>query len=90
MSDWLERELRRELAPVEAPDGLWQQVNQRRSADRHRFLRVWPVAAILTAAVAIGTLWMVAKGEQPPTHQLALENSRDRNPATCLSCHTSI
>jgi hypothetical protein len=89
MSDWLERELRRELAPVEAPDGLWQRVNPNRTVPRRRSFRPWPVAAILTAAVAIGTLWMVAKGEQPQTHQLALENGRDRSP-TCLSCHTSI
>ena len=88
MADWLERELRRELAPVEAPQGLWDAVQGQRNPAKRRVLRRWPVAAILTVALAIGTLWMVARGEQPQQH-LALEGPRDGG-AACLSCHTSI
>ena len=56
MPDWLERELRRELAPVEAPEALWNSVQGSRYSERKRALRSWPVAAILTVALAIGTI----------------------------------
>jgi hypothetical protein len=42
----------------------------------------WPIAAILTLMAAAGTLWLVAKGEEPALdlRQLAIEQLRNREP----------
>jgi hypothetical protein len=60
----------------------------------------WPIAAILTLMIAAGTLWLVAKGEEPSPAPLARSAavtfpSRDaatstRTPEHCLLCHTSL
>src|SRR5262245_63667229 len=63
MSDWLDLELAHHLAPTSAPDQLWDRL-QRMPPPRPK--PRWPVAAIIaTGMVAAGTLWMVAKGQEP-------------------------
>src|SRR5437763_10271285 len=93
MSDWLDLELSHHLAPVPAPEALWdriQAVATARPAPPREVPRVvrpllqsaWPIAAILTLMAAAGTLWLVAKGEGPPLdlRQLAIEQLRDAGP----------
>jgi hypothetical protein len=64
MSDWLDLELSHHLAPTAAPDQLWDRL-QRMPPPRPK--PRWPAAAaiIATVVVAAGTLWMVAKGQEP-------------------------
>jgi hypothetical protein len=56
-SPWLERELTRQLAPVTAPESLWDRINQKR---RHPEPRVslewifWPIAAAMVLLVFAG------------------------------------
>ena len=86
MSDWLDLQLSHQLAPVQAPDALWDRIQQAtgpRPAPRTTpALALWPVAAILTLMAAAGTLWLVAKGEQPSLdlRQLAIEQIRSGQP----------
>jgi hypothetical protein len=87
MADWLELELAEELRPVAAPDELWERI---RAADGRQVVRaaggredgtmwaMWPIAAIVTLAVAAATLWLVAKGQGPALdlRQLAIVELR--------------
>jgi len=84
MSDWLDLQLSHQLAPVAAPDALWDRIQ---SADRPQKAMacptaVWPIAAILTLMAAAGTLWLVAKGEEPALdlRQLAIEQMHKSEP----------
>jgi hypothetical protein len=80
MSEWLELELAHRLAPVAAPEDLWARIEsgkQPRPAAAALKARAprWPIAAaILTIGVA-ATLWLAARGQEPPLNleQLALE-----------------
>ena len=86
MSDWLDLQLSHQLAPVQAPDALWDRVQQAggpRPVPRMApALALWPVAAILTLMAAAGTLWLVAKGAEPALdlRQLAIEQIRNGQP----------
>lgn len=54
---WLERELARQLAPVAAPESLWNRIHEpRRSVGRGDSFRwtVWPAVALLTLLVCAG------------------------------------
>jgi anti-sigma factor RsiW len=64
MSEWLELELAQGLAPVSAPDDLWERIQEGRPVERH-FAARWPIAAMLTVGVAAATLWLVAHGQEP-------------------------
>ena len=74
MPEWLELELAHQLSPASAPDALWERIQSGRPPARHHIPR-WPIAAILTLMVAAATLWLAAKGQEPPLslEQLALE-----------------
>src|SRR5438552_18238673 len=89
MSEWLDLELSHHLAPVAAPDALWDRVSGAARVSKRFSLPVgaWPIAAILTLAVAAGTLWLVAKGAEPALdlRQLAIEQLRHPEP---LALHT--
>ena len=91
MSDWLDLQLSHQLAPVEAPEGLWERIQSADrprtamagpTARRHDAFNAWPIAAILTLMAAAGTLWLVAKGEEPALdlRQLAIEQMRKSEP----------
>jgi hypothetical protein len=93
VSDWLELELSHDLAPVEAPGELWDRVRPgaRREPRRGRVWTAWPMAAVIMILIAVGTLLLVAKGEQPApaTRHLAQEQPRTHD-ASCLTCHTNL
>jgi hypothetical protein len=63
MSDWLDLELAHRLTPMEAPEGLWERVENglrppvRRSAFTNR-LWAWQMAAMATVVLAMGALWI--------------------------------
>ncbi|HEY2017412.1 MAG TPA: hypothetical protein VGH38_28095 [Bryobacteraceae bacterium] len=90
MSEWLELELAEQLAPVAAPDDLWDRVEGAigrpaavaASVAIRRELPRWPIAAIVTLMVAAATLWLAAKGQEPAPNlaQLAQEELLDRAP----------
>src|SRR5689334_3318854 len=73
MSDWLDLELSHHLAPTEAPDQLWERLHRMPAPPPKPR---WPAvaAAIATVMVTAGTLWMVAKGQEPAVdlHVLAM------------------
>ena len=91
MRDWLELELAEELRPAAAPDELWERV--RVGIDKQavagmrppvrRSRTSWPIAAILTMAVAAATLWLVARGQDPglDLRQMAILELRGAAPA---------
>ena len=85
MSDWLDLELSHHLAPVAAPDELWDRINTAGTpARRTKPAFALPVAAVVTLILA-GALWFVARGEQ------ASPAMRQFSPAaraeSCLQCH---
>jgi len=95
MSDWLDLELSHHLAGVQAPEALWDRIQSgavgrpgRRQAGWVAWpitawpIAAWPIAAILTLMAAAGTLWLVAKGEEPALdlRQLAIEELRHSQP----------
>jgi hypothetical protein len=88
MSEWLDLELSEHLAPVAAPDELWDRLRTARTPVRPA-PRVFalPVAAVVTLILA-GALWFMARGQQQSTA------IRQWNPGarseTCLLCHTTI
>jgi hypothetical protein len=125
MSDWLDLQLSHHLAAVEAPEALWDRIQNAgrmqsagriQNADRiqsaprparwrvprlafngawfsvarfnvARFNGAWPLAAILTLMAAAGTLWLVARGEEPALdlRQLAIEQVRHAEPVELRS-----
>src|SRR5450432_2694482 len=85
MSEWLDLELSHHLAPVAAPEALWERIQNgagRPALARSRGLShftAWPIAAILTLTAAAGVLWAVAQRRQPALNlqQLAIEQLRN-------------
>ncbi|HWF09558.1 MAG TPA: hypothetical protein VG297_13905 [Bryobacteraceae bacterium] len=67
-SNWLEGELSRQLAPVTAPQSLWDRIEAGgRSAHRrpsHAWV-LWPVAAAL-ALMALAGVWRIRSGTAEP------------------------
>jgi hypothetical protein len=85
MSDWLDLELSEHLAPVAAPDELWDRLCTA-GVPARRTSRVFalPVAAVVTLILA-GALWFMARGQtaSPALRQFAAARQSD----TCLQCH---
>jgi hypothetical protein len=90
MPDWLDLELSHHLRRTQAPPELWNRVDngldllkppKSRGPVRHL-----PIAAILTLALGAGTLWFIARAEQPVKHFA----TADRAGNTCLLCHTTL
>jgi hypothetical protein len=75
MSDWLDLQLSHQMAAVEAPEALWERIQAGDRPQKAMARPTWPIAAILTLMAAAGTLWLVAKGEEPALdlRQLAIE-----------------
>lgn len=75
---WLERELARQLAPVAAPESLWDCINrqQRRPARRISLERTfWPVAVAMVLLAFAGVLRTLSANREPdplPEQELAL------------------
>jgi hypothetical protein len=87
MSEWLELELADSLAPVQAPDKLWNLVQQPRpmAIARRRPVRT----VLLLAAAAMASVWVAAawrpeaRGAQPSTVRASSAESH----FACRSCH---
>ena len=90
MSDWLDLELSHQLRPTEAPAELWNRIGQSLEARSPAHFsgprRHLPIAAILTLALGAGTLWLIARADQPVKHVATVESTR----SSCLQCHTTI
>ena len=86
MSDWLELELAHQLSPEAAPDALWERIQNGRAPARRTVPR-WPIAAVVTLAVAAATLWLAARGQEPALdlERLAVEQLRHPAPPEFLS-----
>jgi hypothetical protein len=68
MSDWLELDLAHQLAPVKAPDELWQRVEgaiQTAPAGPGNRSKWLPIAAILMVMAGASAMWMFAKAPEP-------------------------
>jgi hypothetical protein len=66
---WLERELARQLAPVAAPESLWDRINEQQRIPRRRvsFDRAfWPVAAAMVLLAFAGVLRNLTVDRDPP------------------------
>ena len=85
MSDWLDLELSHHLAPVAAPEALWDRIQSGARPDRPgglSYFTHWAIAAILTLTTAAGSLWLAAQRQKPALnlHQLAIEQLRNPEP----------
>lgn len=83
---WLEAELKRQMAGKRAPEELWNRIQHPPAVHRvspNAWMR-WPVAAMLIA----GTLWLPGKAPVPRMHTLTLvTRAADQNPDRCpLQC----
>jgi len=60
MSEWLKRELSRNLAPARAPEDFWDRIHQPKGVQEpHRLPWTrWAVAAALTLAATVGAVWL--------------------------------
>lgn len=67
---WLERELARQLAPVAAPESLWDRIHQRQREPRRRisFDRAfWPIAVAMVLLAFAGVLRTFSASRNPET-----------------------
>ena len=84
---WLEAELKRQMAGTRTPEELWHRIQHPRAAHRataNAWMR-WPVAAMLIA----GALWLQGKVPSPRLHTqtLLITRAADQNPDRCpLQC----
>ncbi|HUA58968.1 MAG TPA: hypothetical protein VML19_09455 [Verrucomicrobiae bacterium] len=85
MPEWLERELARELAPVEAPDELWLRVRSGGPAVSRRKGRspVLLLAAAAALLATVGAIWMWGSPVRDGGRQTMAQGS-------CYACHTSL
>jgi hypothetical protein len=87
VSDWLELELSECLAPVEAPDELWQRVAGGGRWAHRPLPFVAPIAAVVTLILA-GAIWFLARGQQPSGALRPYPVSARAE--ACLLCHTTL
>ena len=95
MSDWLELELAHRLAPVAAPDVLWDRIENARnrpaaparSFDRPRFAlpSAWPVAALASLALIACALFLA----DTRTPALDLRQLAAGHPAAPVDLHSA-
>jgi hypothetical protein len=91
MPEWLEVELARSLAPVQAPEELWDRILDPRGCNAPRAARsAWSIAAIVTIMVTAWAFWFAARGEPvSATRSVAFSNHRQTE-ETCKLCHASL
>jgi hypothetical protein len=67
---WLEKELARQLAPVTAPESLWDRINQQQHRPRRRIpvdRAFWPVAAVMLLLAVAGIVRTIGVDRDPET-----------------------
>jgi hypothetical protein len=96
----MESDLKRHLAPVAAPDELWERLCERRAPRRRElYVPVWAAVAILFSVGAGALAWHGTSGPQASsssahvqtagTQMLGAKLAVTRNlSANCLNCHT--
>jgi hypothetical protein len=85
MHEWLERELTEQLRPVEAPEELWERVQERFGGPRRQVR--WMALAAGLALMTAGTLWLSAR---VPSARGIPRPLASADPGTCLLCHTHL
>jgi len=88
VSDWLELELSERLAPVQAPDELWDRVVNGAGKRGRRLLPfAAPIAAVVMLMLA-GAIWFMARGQQPSAAFRQFPTSAHAD--ACLLCHNTL
>jgi len=67
---WLEKELARQLAPVTAPESLWDRMNQQRRRPPRRIAlerAFWPVAVVMLLLAVAGVVRTIGVDRDPDT-----------------------
>jgi rubredoxin len=86
MPDFLERELERHLAPVRAPETLWEKIDRRRHTpvawNPGRRLILFPALALIVLTVAAGAAWKT--GQPAARTNPTVTGTSD----SCPMCHT--
>jgi hypothetical protein len=86
MRDRLEIELAEHLRPVEAPEELWERIQETTAVAPRRQIR-WMALAAALGLMTMGTLWLRAGGpgnrpaSRPPFNSAATD---------CAQCHTNL
>lgn len=83
MSEWLEQELARELAPVDAPGDLWLRIRIGGDRAPKRKPSAFLMAAAAMFLVAAGAFWLWGNPARSSGPQTASQG-------TCYTCHTSL
>jgi hypothetical protein len=83
MSEWLEREIAREMAPVTAPDVLGARLGLRPSRRREWPRMMLALAAAVVVLIAGG--YAAGRTNSRDLHQVA---AGQRSSGACSSCHT--
>jgi hypothetical protein len=86
MPEWLDLELSETLRPTVAPRELWSRLEVTPMPKRQspRVWTAWPVAAMVTIAIAAGTLWIGQGRHAAPARAVQYSDG------TCGLCHTSL
>ena len=85
MPERLKVELTEHLRPVEAPEGLWERIEERRTAPRRRIH--WVALAAAFGLMTVGTIWLSANG---PAARTAPRTPSATALADCALCHTHL
>jgi anti-sigma factor RsiW len=62
---WLKMELGRQLRPVEAPEALWDRIQEPRTPARASSFRLWPIAAALLLMGSGVAAWRISLARDP-------------------------
>lgn len=86
MPEWLEKELARELAPVEAPEELWRRVRGGRVIVIGRQQSRPPALLVAAAAMllaTVGAIWLWGSPGRPSPNRATAQGA-------CYTCHASL
>ena len=100
----LERQLGRALAPVQAPEGLWNAIHRPREArPARRFMEwaLWPAAAVVLMLALAGVLRSHTLDQPAPSPEAsaaanchtpvyAVKDLRTNARSGCLACHLTV
>jgi hypothetical protein len=61
VSDWIDLQLSHHMAPVAAPDALWDKVFQKKAPRRETPVFALPLAATVILTLALSAMWLLAR-----------------------------